>query len=307
MPAPSNAARRPARADTTGRLPPLVHTALSGGKRAAWFSVGRLAPAYDRPVLVLGNQKAGTTAVAALLADYAGRSATLDFRYLTASWLRGVHDGSVPFRAFARRHGLDFSRGLVKEPNLSLLYPQLVRALPGSPVVLVVRDPRDNVRSVLNRLGLPGDAPPPAGWADGVNPLWRLVVDGTWLGLGGDTHVASLANRWSAIADVYLQHPNEVHLVRYEDFLDDKEGTIARLAARCGLEQRGAIADKLDVAFQPRGDRSVSWAEFFGADALGAIEARCAGRMGALGYAVGADRAAAATLPLPAAPAATGR
>ncbi|PAP75958.1 sulfotransferase family protein [Rubrivirga marina] len=266
------------------RLPPPIRSALSAGKRAAWFSIGRMTPVPTRPVLVLGNQKAGTTAVAALLAQYAGLSATLDFRYLTSSWLKGVHDGSIPFQAFLRRHALDFSRGLVKEPNLSLLYPHLVRAFPEAEVVLIVRDPRDNIRSVLNRLGLPGDAPPPEGWADRVNPLWRLVVDGAWLGLEGGTHVEALASRWSAIADVALDHADRVRLIRYEDFMADKEGAVADLAARCGLEQKADIADRLNVAFQPRGDRAVSWTSFFGDDALRRLDTRCGDRLAAFGY-----------------------
>ncbi len=267
------------------QIPPMVQSALSAGKKAAWFSVGQMAPRHARPVIVLGNQKAGTTAVAALLARYAGRSATLDFRYLTASWLRGVHDGSVPFPAFLRRHALDFSRGLVKEPNLSLLYPQLAQAFPQAQFVMIVRDPRDNIRSVLNRLDLRGDAEPLAGWHERVNPLWRLVVDGAWLGLDGGTHVESLASRWRAIADVYLQNADRIHLVRYEDFMADKAGTIARLAERCRLAPEADITDQLDVAYQPRGDRSVTWAEFFGGDALRRLDARCGDRLEALGYA----------------------
>ena len=289
------------RPEARDRLPPPVRSALSAGKRAAWFSIGRMAPVATRPVLVLGNQKAGTTAVGALLARYAGLSATLDFRYLTSSWLRGVHDGSVPFQAFLRRHALDFSRGLVKEPNLSLLYPHLVRAFPEAEVVMVVRDPRDNVRSVLNRLGLRGDAPPPPGWAARVNPLWSLVVDGAWLGLEGGTHVEALASRWAAIADVYLEHAGRVRLIRYEDFMADKEAAIAGLAARCGLAQRADIAEHVDVAFQPRGDRAVTWATFFGDDALRRLDARCGDRLAAFGYPPSTEASAgpAATRPNP--------
>lgn len=272
---------------------PLVRGALSAGKRAAWFSVGRLAPRATQPVVVLGNQKAGTTAIAALLARYAGISSTLDFRYLTAAWLQGVHDGSVPMRAFLRHHALDVSRGLVKEPNLSLLYPELARAMPQATFVMIVRDPRDNIRSVLNRLGLRGDAPPPAGWGAEFNGLWRLVVDGAWLGLEGGTHVESLASRWSAIADVYLDQPERFHLVRYEDFLADKAGAIADLADRCELSQRAPILDALDVAYQPRGDRAVDWDEFFGADGLAQLEARCGDRLAALGYDEAAHASAA--------------
>ena len=276
-----------------------ARSALSLAKRAAWFSVGRLARLPERPVIVLGNQKAGTTAIAALLARRAGLPATLDFRYLSPAWLRSVHDGTVDVRSFVGRYRLDFSRPVVKEPHLSLLHSELEAAFPGAQFVMIVRDPRDNIRSILNRLGLPGhlDRLGPD-WDHGVNELWRLVVDGGWAGIGGPTYIQSLAARWSRIADVFLDRPGSFALVRYEDFLADKEGTVTDLAVRLGLPLRNSVADAVDTQYQPRGDRTVGWSEFFGPDNLARIEATCRVRLVALGYPPAQD----VVVPSPAAP-----
>ena len=259
--------------------------ALSLAKRAAWFSVGRLARLPKRPVIVLGNQKAGTTAIAALLAQRAGLPATLDFRYLSPTWLRDVHDGTVDVRSFVGRYRLDFSRPVVKEPHLSLLHPALAATVPGARFVMIVRDPRDNIRSILDRLGLPGHlgrlGPD---WDRNVNELWRLVVDGRWAGIGGQTYVESLAARWSRIADAYLDRPDSFALVRYEDFLADKEGAVTDLAVRLRLPLRNSVADAVDTQYQPRGNRAVGWSEFFGPDNLALIEGTCGDRLAALGY-----------------------
>jgi hypothetical protein len=235
---------------------------------------------------VLGNQKAGTTAIAALLARRAGVSATLDFRYLSPAALRAAHAGPDGVRSLTSRHRLDFSRAVVKEPHLSLLHPGLAAAFPEARFVMIVRDPRDNVRSVLDRLGLPGhrDRLEP-GWDRDVNGLWRLVVDGRWAGIEGETYVESLAARWARIADVYLGAPDRFALVRYEDFVRDKEGAVTDLAVQLGLPLRNDIADAVDAQYQPRGNRSVGWDEFFGPANLARIEAVCGDRLGALGYA----------------------
>jgi hypothetical protein len=40
----------------------------------------------------------------------------------------------------------------------------------------------------------------------------------------------------------------------------------------------------MDRQFQPRGDRTVSWADFFGPERLAAIERQCAAEMKVFGY-----------------------
>jgi hypothetical protein len=79
-----------------------------------------------------------------------------------------VHGGTLSFERYVRMNRWEFSHAVVKEPNLTLLCPQLAEAFPGSPVIFIMRDPREHIRSLLNNLRIAGDhaALPPA-YSDG--------------------------------------------------------------------------------------------------------------------------------------------
>lgn len=237
-------------------------------------------------IIVLGNSKAGTTVIAALLAEYGGLSVTLDFwpRLHRPSTLAAVHGGDMPFEAFVRRFRADFSRDVVKDPHLTFLYPQLAQRFPRARFVMVMRDPRDNIRSILNRLDLPGDRESldPEDYRR-MRPLWEAIINSPWLDVPEGNYVERLASRWALGARAYLDHPDAMELIRFEDFAADKMGAIRGLAERLGVERRRRIEDQLDRRFQPPGDRSVGWRAFFGAN-LPRLEARCATEARALGY-----------------------
>lgn len=269
-------------------LPSLVRGALRRLRR--W---GRHALVAARPVsalapevVVLGKEKSGTTAIAALLAERTGRSATLDVPSLWGEQEVALYRGTASFEAYLRQNKLPFSRDVVKEPGLTCLYPAVRRHFPSARVVMIVRDPRDNIRSVFNRLNLPGDrATLDAETFDALPDVWKIVVDSRWLGLDADDYVEMAARRWCHLADVYLDHADAMTLVRFEDFLDDKVGCIDALADRLDLPRVHDIHDKVDVQYQPRGNRSVTWSDFFGETNLRRIESVCRTRMTALGYA----------------------
>jgi hypothetical protein len=248
-----------------------------------------LASVNPRPVIVLGNQKAGTSAIAGLLAGATGSSVTLDLRNEQTARPAFIpcRLGQLPFGELVHRNRLDFSRDIVKEPNLSLLYPQIAEHFPDSPIVMIVRDPRDNIRSLLNWMRIPGDRP----GVEERDPrtlttVQRSVLDARWLGLPAGHYVESLAQRWNAIADVHLAHADRVRLVRYEEFCRDKPRAIAGIAASLGLAVTRDVSGEVDRQFQPRGDRSVTWPAFFGQN-LSRITDACGDRMRVLGYAIG--------------------
>lgn len=237
------------------------------------------------PLFVLGNQKSGTSAIAALLAEYAGLSATLDLqREIHEPLIDRLRQG-LSMGDFVKHHKLDFSRDLIKEPSLTPFYAELAAHFPKGRFVMVIRDPRDNIRSILNRHDLPGDL-------TGISKermaqmsrAWQLIFDGCWLGISGDNYIEQLANRWNHTADVYLRHTDGMVLSRFETFLQGKVAEIERLAGVLGLSHRNDITHRVDVQFQPAGNRGVTWPAFFGEN-LGVIERLCAERMKALGYA----------------------
>lgn len=242
---------------------------------------------HPRPVFVLGNQKSGTTAVAALLSVATGLSATLD---LMAEIVRPrypeVLRGELGFPAFVRHHKLYFARPIVKDPNLTLLYSHLRSFFPGAQFVFVVRDPRDNIRSILDRLNLPGNLSDlTQQQRSTISKAWSLILDSGWLGFPDGSYVQMLASRWNIMADVLLRHRDSMVLIRYEDFLNDKCGSIGQLATQLGLRTVEDISNKIDLQFQPRGrNRDLDWLTFFGKENLRRIEQTCSSRMHQLGY-----------------------
>lgn len=213
-----------------------------------------------------------------------GLSATLDFYpHLPPAELRGAHSGEEGFRLFVRRFRWELSRDLVKEPDLTFLYEPLARRFPEARFLWVVRDPRDNIRSILNRLDAPGDADDIVLDAS-VPAAWQLVLDGRWMGLPGGHYVERLAHRWRAAAELALEHGAPDTIVRYEDFTADKEGTLRRVAKELDLPMAQPLGAFVDQQFQSRGDRHVDWLAFFGEDNLRRIERVCADAMQRLGY-----------------------
>ena len=269
-----------------GPLRPFASAVGSRFRRAQHALRSARASLNDKPIFVLGNQKSGTSAIAALLGRACGLDVSLDMRQETDRPLfQQVVRGELSFGRYLRSNRWEFSHSIVKEPNLTLLVPQIVQAFPASPIVFVLRDPRDNIRSMLNRLSIPGDLPRLEEHHRGqVNPGWELVLDGRWLGLEGDHYIEQLAARWVYCARVYLDNARGMHLCRYEDFLAEKLQALSALAAALGLSMVHDVSDQLDRPFQPLGDRNVAWADFFGAQNLARIESICSDEMRALGY-----------------------
>ena len=249
---------------------------------------GLAARPREAPVFVLGHQKSGTSAVAALLAELTGSSAAIDlFEETRSPAIDRVVRGEMSLERYLRRNRLDFSRQIVKEASLTFLYPQLAARFPGARFVFVVREPLANLKSVLDRLGLPGDLERLSEeQLAAMPPGWRLVFDPGWLGLPAGSPVELLAGRWRRCAETYLASPHSFHLVRYDDFRAAKLTTLEALAGELGLEPRNDISARLDVQFQPAGDRSVPPERFFGAAVRERVERICGEPARRLGYRV---------------------
>ncbi len=240
------------------------------------------------PIIVLGNQKSGTSAIAALLSEMTGLSVSIDLRKeVDSPTYHQVKKGDLSFAEFVRANKLDFSREIVKEPNLTLFYQELLEYFPRSQFIFVIRDPRDNIRSILNRLNIPGSLSSLSTEYQGeMTPAWELIVDNRWLGLKGENYIEMLAERWNLMADVFLNHKQQIILSRYEVFMKDKVAEIERLAQALNLPQVNDISGRVDIQFQPRGNNNVKWRDFFGHDNLTKIEQICAEKMRQLDYAI---------------------
>lgn len=244
----------------------------------------------ERPVLVGGSPKSGTTAIAMLLGVATETAVASDpFHRLDQ---RGIDfrdrlfTGRLPIGRLIDDHPDVFAAGIIKDPNFAFFIGPLLECFPHSRFVFIARDPRSNIRSILNRLAIPGDA-----GQDRVDAMlrelpegWRRVLTGRTPDVAGSDFIERMAHRWNAAVDVYRSYVDRVRLVSYEEFNRDKENVIASLAADVGLELKRPLGAAADRQFQPRGDREVEWAEFFGERNLARIERICADRMRSLGY-----------------------
>ena len=151
-------------------------------------------------MFVLGGQKSGTTAIAALLAELTDRKLTSDFTHEDAADYRTrVFDRDIPFADLVRRHKRQFGGEIVKDPNLSFFLDELRSAFPAARLVFISRDPREQVRSLLDWMGLPGDR-------DEVDVVSkpalahhenrRMLLEGRWPRVEGRNYVERLAARW---------------------------------------------------------------------------------------------------------------
>ncbi|MGH0035726.1 MAG: sulfotransferase family protein [Myxococcota bacterium] len=255
-------------------------------KDALRWASGRAASLAEAPVFVLGHQKSGTSAIAALLGEVSGLPATVDLQREVhkPSYLE-LSSGRTTFERFVQRNRLDFSRPIIKEANLTPYREELVRCFPGARFVFVVRDPRDNIRSILNRLDVRGDLDElQPGDPLLPNPGWRLILRPGWLEIEGRNYVERLAARWVRFAHTYWEAPGQFELIRYEDFMASKAAVIEDLARRLGLPTLRDISSRVDVQYQPRGNKGVDWLEFFGKRNLAWIDQRCSGWLERFGY-----------------------
>ena len=239
------------------------------------------------PIIILGNQKSGTSAIASLLGEMTGKSFHIDMmKANNRNIYKSVKSGEISFKKFLNINRLEFSKEIVKEPNITLFYDELTEYFPRSKFVLVVRDPRDNIRSQLDLFQIPGNLDR---LTDEYNQRlvrsWPSVFDGRWLGLEGENYIEMLAARWNYTADVVLLNQKNIILVKYEDFLKNKIRELGILAEKLNLDPVNDISEKLNIQYQPAGgNKNVKWRDFFGEENLARIERICGDRMQKFNY-----------------------
>ncbi|MCF8096170.1 MAG: sulfotransferase [Desulfobacteraceae bacterium] len=249
--------------------------------------VNWLAKVEREPIFILGNHKSGTTAIAALLSQAANLPVTLDLTRAipdAALQLR-LKYGLQSFDSFIKSYQLEFSRKIIKEPILTAFSKELKQYFPSAQFVYIVRDPRDNIRSILNRLKIPGNlnAIDVFAFKEVQNTkVWSLAFDTSWLGEIPNGYIDSLSRKWNIFTEYYKRDSHI--LVRYEDFKNNKENTIYTLAEKLGLPRFNSITDKVNVQYQPKGCNKLSWIDFFGEENLLHIENTCMHKMRYFGY-----------------------
>lgn len=239
-----------------------------------------MASIQTSPVFVLGNQKSGTTAIAALLAKATGQTATLDFFFRRDPWeVQRYHEGALGLKAICQSNKLEFSRKIIKDPDLTFFATDLVEEFPDAKFLFIVRDPYQNIRSILNRWSIPGS---PGGLTPEIwrsieaSGSWKILFEGMHPPTSGSNHVATLANRWRLAAQAYHEIKPRCYLLRYEDFCERKESVILETARQLELAVHHDIREDLDRSFQPKGqDASRPTVDFFSHGNLQTITRSC--------------------------------
>ena len=254
-------------------------------KRLACYVKSWFATVNERPIVVLGNQKSGTSAIAHLLADFGGLSKIIDIPPLWSPVVLKIMRGEIDFASIVKRRRFYFSTDLIKEPSMTFITDRVIARFPNARYIFIIRDPRDNIRSILNRINVPGHLPGLDGKAFKIKSSQRIMLDpSTWGGNKTENYVEALAHKWNKAVDNYVFYRERMILAKYEEFLADKYGFKASLAKQLGISERVDIKDKLDVQYQPRGDRNVLWKDFFGIENLMRLERICSARMKEFGY-----------------------
>lgn len=241
--------------------------------------VGRVWPSSidDRKlIIVAGMPKSGTTAIARLLGAAIQQRVCSDPFYqldvLNIPFREQLFSGALDIGSLWRRYPAVFDGPVIKDPNFPLFLPQLKRSFRKARFVFIVRDPRDNLRSILNRVQLPGDPTLVPAELPGVAGAWRNVLMGRFPEVPGTDYLEHMAWRWRKSVEGYRERAAEIVLIRYEDFRADKYRAIEALSAQLGHAVKADISPLLDVQFQPRGKTDTDPLAFFGRDGLQRIE-----------------------------------
>ena len=241
-------------------------------------------------VIILGHQKTGTTVIAALLGKISGLEMSNDPFY-KIDYGKGIAVESLikepdKLKLFQKKHPDLLYKPIIKDPDLIFAYPFFNKYYQNAKYVFVVRDPRDTIRSICNRLNFSGKNQCSISDIKKINMHWELILTGQ-LPLqknASQNFVLNLAYRWNLAIKTFLKHQDEMVLIKYEDFMKDKEGCIYQLAKKLRLPQIEPISEYVNIQFQPKGNNKVNWINFFGSKNLEQIETICGSYMTQFGY-----------------------
>ena len=244
-------------------------------------------------IIVAGMPKSGTTAIAKLLGAATEKKVCSDPFYQLdvqgVNFRHALFSGALSLESLWRKNRRVFKGGIIKDPNFPLLLTQISDFLPESHIVSIVRDPRNNIRSILNRLKLPGNLNSEQLDMSGISPTWKNVLTGVMPDIPGNNYIELMAQRWKLSAEEFIKSDNIKSSIRYEDFNISKSASIMKLANELGYTNLANIDHLVDVQYQPRGDKSSSWLEFFGEKNLDIINEITGPILDEFGYQVDTD------------------
>eukprot|EP00039_Didymoeca_costata_P000993 m.48693 g.48693 ORF g.48693 m.48693 type:complete len:304 (+) comp10578_c0_seq1:80-991(+) len=247
-------------------------------------------------VILLGNQKCGTSIITALVASVSGKRAQIDF-FATPQkifLIRDILEGKIPWEDFfqLKRSCSDMKADIVKEADISPIFETLRNEFPKTNFGFVIRNPFDNIRSIYDRLKLSGKRTDYR-WIK-KEPVWRWICNCSMLHCDLDPGIkqnliANLAWRWNYMVDIYLRHKNEFKaVIKYEDFSENKYHSIRDFAEQLELTPKQSLDEFMRLQgrqAQPRGKHhTMDPLLFFSKESVSLILNMTRSRMLAIGY-----------------------
>jgi len=227
-------------------------------------------------IYILGNQKSGTTIISKLIEQATGLPTLHDFPPKYYEALSLLSGNKINFKQFYKLAKKEFIYNqIIKEPQLTFSFSELKKVHKKSKVVIIIRDPRDNIRSILNRVNLRGDLQNVDISKLDIIEAWKSILYSKNIGVTSSEYIDNLANRWNIIVKIYEQNKNDIILVRYEDFLKNKKGFIEQLCKYLEIKYKYDISKKTEIQYQSKGNRNVAWIDFFGKENLSRINNIC--------------------------------
>jgi len=248
-----------------------------------------LSTVNTNPLFILGNQKSGTTVIANLLSQATSKSLTNDFQSAIAHKTLQLELSFklLSFPNFIHDYKYEFSKDIIKEPFLSYYIDELINEFPNARFILIVRDPYQNIRSILNRLKVPGNLQKInfSNFVELEKTLpWKLALQSKMLGINSINYIEAMAHRWNYLINLYEKNKEKIILVKYEDFVKDKKGFIDNLTHKLGFDIKQDISNYVNVQYQPKGNSKVDLDKFFGSKNSDLISKVCKNNMNKLGY-----------------------
>ena len=240
------------------------------------------------PIFILGNQKSGTSAIAYLLGKLTNNKTAIDLYYSGFHYSHFLKwkNQEITTSQFINTNRLDFSSKIIKEPHLSVFYNELKQEFTESKFIMIIRNPLDNIRSILDRLNIDGNKKNlDEEDKKKIFHSWNLLFNNTWIQGNRKQYIEVLAERWNIISEIFLENKNNMTLIKYEEFLENKTEKINELCDKMKLNKENDISKYLDIQFQPKGGKKeIDLIEFFGQENQEKIISICKNNMNKLGY-----------------------
>jgi hypothetical protein len=240
-----------------------------------------------RPVIITGNQKSGTSAIVSLLGLATNKTFIVDVFYRMGLYEEKLIEKNKSFRDFIQDSRCYLNYEIIKEPEFILFLDDLRGIYPDSTIVYIIRDPFENIRSILNRLDISSSEAQKLTSIDTPavrnSPLWNLLTS-SQMPYQGENLFEKLVNRWLFSISEFEKLPEDnVILVKYEDFKENKVEFIHTLATNLGFSIKNDFSSMLNYNFQPKGT-SVVKEEFFSKGQIEYINSKCGNEMQKYGY-----------------------